>query len=146
MKIYLHIALIVCGILSAASFCLGAFVASPGKGTGDNKITTVQKWGEKISVSNWNTSGSTIKFTTTAEGAGVSETIAPKTIVPEARAYIEDRNCMFVLGGTLVYDRKCDPFAGAEYLRRFGSAFAGGGAFISRGGIIGLYGKVGWMF
>ncbi len=131
---------------SIISFVAGAYFASPGKSSGFDRVKTTQKTGAAISVSDWDTKGDSFRFTTTALGTGSAVTEAPKTIIPEARAYIEDVNTVNILAGTLFYDRRLDPFLGAEYMRRMGNASFGGGALGSRGGVAGAWFKAGCAF
>jgi len=140
--IFIAMTMCACG-----GFALGIFFASPRETSGNlSAITTTQKEGAAVTVAGWNVSGDSIRFTTTAEGAGVSETVAPKTIIPEAKAYIERVHQINAVSGVLLYDRTSDPFAGGEYLYRYMNFSAGGGMLVSMHGVLGVYGKAGWMF
>lgn len=58
-------------------------------GTGGSETVKVtQIFGEKISHSDFKTSGSAVEFTTTAEGDGVIKTEIPKMMIPEALAWL----------------------------------------------------------
>lgn len=137
-------------VMLTITFCSGILfgvkLSSPSASGINESITTVQKSGKKITVSNWDTSGSTIRFTTSALGVGTAETTVPKTIIPEARSYIEDVNSINGMAGILVYDRSIDKFIGAEYMRRKENISFGGGGFVSLKGIIGTYVKAGSAF
>ena len=134
------------GLLAAGGFISGAVWDSRRHQTPDTRdVTTVQKSGAPITVSGWKTDGKSFSFTSYSKGAGVAETTAPKSIIPEAKAYMERVHQVNGFCGALVYDRRTDPFVGCEYLYRYLNFSAGGGMLVSSHGVFGVYGKAGLM-
>lgn len=97
----------------------------PGISTGE--IIARQISGEKISHDSFDFSGSGIKFKTSSEGKGEALTEIPKTLIPEANAWITRNHSLSILYGYKIDHDGAAPYFGVMYGYRFSSITLGGG-------------------
>ena len=90
------------------------------------KVKVTQVSGEKIEHEDFDYKSKSIKFKTHSEGKGEIITEIPKTNIPEARAWMEDTNCLVL--ELLLVERRV---YGITYLKRWNNISAGGGILVS---------------
>ncbi len=95
------------------------------------EIVTRQISGEKISHNSFDFSGSGIKFKTASEGKGEAETVIPKTLIPEANAWMTKVHSVNLSYGYMFDNNGAIPYIGLMYGYRIGSVTLGGGVDFS---------------
>lgn len=91
-------------------------------GPSGNTVSVTQVSGDTIEHENLTTTGNSVTFTTTAAGAGVIHTEIPKTLIPEARYWMEKTNAVSLSSG---YDLARQQQITLMYWRRWGFLSAG---------------------
>ncbi len=84
-KIKIYSLIFIIGLIAGAA---GVFYIKRDVPVKDTGIKVTQLSGEKIEHSKYNFKGSSIKFETQSEGAGKIKTEIPKTLIPEANAWL----------------------------------------------------------
>lgn len=87
--------------------------------------------GDKILHEKFDFSGSKIKFKTVAEGKGEASTEIPKTLVPEANAWISKVNSLSFTYGYMFNGNNGVQYMGIMYGHRSGNVLLGGGIDLS---------------
>ena len=96
------------------------------------KVKVRQISGEKINHKDFKMKRNSITFITESEGKGIIETEFPKTIIPEARAWLQRNNGIQLDYTVLYHDNQFHQIYGIGYLRRFRSFAAGLGIKASK--------------
>jgi len=128
----------------AAGFA-AAYLLLHQPGTSTGEIITRQISGEKISHDSFDFSGSGIKFKTSSEGKGEALTEIPKTLIPEADAWMTRNHSLTVSYGYMLDRDGAAPFIGVMYGYRFNSITLGGGVDVSHD-FVGVKASVGLLW
>ncbi len=96
-------------------------------------ISVIQKSGSTIAHSSWDFKGPSISFSTDAEGRGSIDTTIPKTMIPEARAWMSKVHGLQFNFYYHYFDSRFNTVYGLSYWHRWGSVAIGGGVVAGAG-------------
>ncbi|MBN2157906.1 MAG: hypothetical protein JW807_00820 [Spirochaetes bacterium] len=124
----IFISLVIGAVLGAAAVY---FIPKLISKKSSDSIRTTQISGEKISHRDYGFKGKSITFTTEAEGKGKIKTEIPKTLIPEARSWVQKVHGIEATVYLLYQDQFFTPYYHLGYWHRFGPVCIGTGIVFS---------------
>ncbi len=118
-----------------AGYHIRGWVDGNNKEINESLISTKHVAGAKILHHNWIQDKHRVSFITESFGKGKIETSFPKTIIPEAKSYIERIHCLQVTYSGIFVNNEYHHGASISFWRRFGKISVGGGVQFSSGSV-----------